>query len=51
MLWTLVTQSRRASFIASFSVPVPAVTGITSAPKSFMRKTLACWRSMSVVPM
>ena len=28
-----------------------AVTGITSAPRSVMRKTLACWRSMAVVPM
>jgi tryptophan synthase beta chain len=37
---TLATQSRSASFIASFSVPAPEVTGRTSAPSSFMRKTL-----------
>ena len=36
---TLVTQSRIASFMASFSVPRPLVTGMTSAPSSFMRKT------------
>jgi hypothetical protein len=34
-----VTQSRSASFIASFSVPRPEVTGTTSAPSSFIRKT------------
>jgi len=37
---TLATQSRIASFIASFSVPAPEVTDTTSAPSSFMRKTL-----------
>ena len=29
----------QASFIASLSVPRPLVTGTTSAPRSFMRKT------------
>ena len=48
---TLVTQSRSASFIASFSVAAPDVTGRTSAPSSFMRKTLGFCRSMSVAPM
>ncbi len=47
---TLVTQSRSASFIASFSVPCPEDTGRTSAPSSFMRKTFGAWRSTSVAP-
>ena len=34
---TFVTQSRRASFVASFSVRVPDVTGTTVAPSSCMR--------------
>jgi ATP synthase subunit 6 len=36
--------------IASFSVAAPEVTGTTSAPSSFMRNTLGCWRSTSVAP-
>ena len=32
-----MTQSRSASFMASFSVPAPLVTGLTLAPSSFMR--------------
>ena len=47
----MVTQSRSASFIASFSVPRPLVTGTTSAPSSFMRKTFGFCRSTSVAPM
>ena len=37
--------------MASFSVPWPEVTGTTSAPSSFMRKTLGAWRCTSVAPM
>ena len=48
---TLVTQSRRASFIASLSVRVPASTGITRAPRSFMRNTLSDCRATSSAPM
>jgi hypothetical protein len=48
---TVATQSRIASFIASFSVPAPDTTGRTSAPSSFMRNTLGCWRFTSVSPM
>ena len=35
---TLATQSRKASFIASFSVPAPDLTGRTSAPGNFIRE-------------
>ena len=48
---TLVTQSRRASFTASFSVREPLSTGITVAPSRRMRKTLSAWRSTSTLPM
>ena len=47
----VATQSRSASFIASLSVAAPAFTGRTSAPSSFMRKTLGAWRSTSIAPM
>jgi len=40
-----------ASFIASLSVAVPLLTGTTSAPRIFMRKTLGAWRRMSSSPM
>ena len=43
-LSTLATQSRSASFMASFRVAAPEVTGRTSAPSSFMRMTLGAWR-------
>ena len=42
---TFVTQSRIASFIASFSVACRRSTGMTFAPSSFMRKTFSAWRS------
>ncbi|MEZ4769532.1 MAG: hypothetical protein R2844_14020 [Caldilineales bacterium] len=48
---TLVTQSRIASLMASFNVRLPLSTPRTSAPSSFMRKTLGAWRAMSTVPM
>ena len=48
---TVATQSRSASLIASLSVPLPPVTGTTSAPRSFMRNTLSAWRSTSTAPM
>jgi len=48
---TFVTQSRIASDVASFSVLVPAETGTTVAPRSFMRSTLGFWRRMSSSPM
>ena len=51
MVSTLVIQSRIASFIASFSVPAPALTGITSAPSMRIRTTLGRWRRMSSSPM
>ena len=51
MFATLVTQSRSASFIASFRVREPDITGRTSAPSAFMRITFGCWRSMSTAPM
>ena len=51
MSLTFVTQSRSASFIASFSVRAPEVTETTSAPSSFMRKTFGCCRAMSTSPM
>ena len=46
-----MTQSRSASFTASFSVLLPDSTGMTLAPSSRIRKTLSAWRSMSSVPM
>ena len=48
---TDATQSRSASLTASFSVALPLVTGITSAPMSSMRNTLRRWRSTSTAPM
>jgi hypothetical protein len=48
---TLVTQSRSASFMASFRVRVPDCTGTTSAPSIFMRKTFGFCRSTSTAPM
>ena len=43
----MVTQSRMASLVASFSVAVPAPTPRTSAPSSRMRNTFSCCLSMS----
>ena len=51
MFCTVAAQSRSASFTASFSVFVPAVTGTTSVPSSFMRATLGACRRMSSSPM
>ena len=51
MVRTLVTQSRSASFTASFKVLDPLSTGITVAPRSFMRYTLTAWRATSTLPM
>ena len=51
MSCTFATQSRSASFIASFSVAAPLVTGTTSAPSSFMRNTLGCLPLHVVAPM
>jgi hypothetical protein len=48
---TVATQSRSASFVASFSVRVPDSTVRTSAPSSFMRYTLSCCRRTSSAPM
>ena len=48
---TLLIQSRKASFTASRKVREPLVTGRTSAPRSFMLKTLGRWRRMSSSPM
>ena len=48
---TLVTQSRIASLIASFSVRLPMVTGTTSAPSSRIRATLSACRRVSSSPM
>ena len=45
------TQSRMASLMASLSVRLPMVTGMTSAPSSFMRATLSAWRRVSSSPM
>mmetsp|Transcript_16968 Transcript_16968/g.44883 ORF Transcript_16968/g.44883 Transcript_16968/m.44883 type:complete len:236 (+) Transcript_16968:744-1451(+) len=47
----LVTQSRMASLMASFSVFEPLRAGLTVAPRIFMRKTFRAWRSMSTAPM
>jgi hypothetical protein len=47
---TLVTQSRSASFIASFSVLGAGFTG-NLAPSIFMRKTFGFCRSTSTAPM
>ena len=37
--------------LALFSVAAPAVTGNTSAPRSFIRNTFGCCRSISRAPM
>jgi hypothetical protein len=50
-LSTLVTQSRSASFIASFSVPCAGGHRTILAPSSFMRNTFGACRSTSVSPM
>ena len=47
----LVTQSRKASEIASLSVRVPLVTVRTSAPSRRMRYTFSAWRWVSSSPM
>ena len=39
-----------ASLVASLSVPVPLVTGITVVPSNFIRKTLRACRSISSSP-
>ena len=51
MVRTWVTQSRSASLTASFRVFDPLSTGMTVAPRSFMRKTLSAWRATSTLPM
>ena len=51
VLSTVVTQSRNASFMASLSVLVPAVTGTTVAPSMRIRDTLSAWRRVSSSPM
>ena len=51
MVRTFVTQSRRASLMASLRVLLPESTGTTLVPSSFIRLTLGCWRRMSSVPM
>ena len=48
---TVLTQSRNASFMASFSVLVPAVTGITVAPSIRIRDTFSACRRVSSSPM
>ena len=40
-----------ASFTASFSVRLPEVTVLTSAPNNSIRKTLSSWRLVSTSPM
>src|ERR1035441_5211786 len=50
-LSTLVTQSRMASLMASFSVALPLATPSTRAPSMRMRKTLRRCRRMSSSPM
>jgi len=47
----VVTQSRIASLVASFSVRVPEVTGTTVAPINRIRNTFSAWRRMSSSPM
>ena len=51
MVATVATQSRNASFIASFKVAVPMVTGITSAPSMRILATFSAWRRVSSSPM
>ena len=51
MVSTVATHSRIASFTASFSVRLPDVTVLTSAPSSSIRKTLSSWRFVSTSPM
>ena len=47
----LVTQSRKASLMASLRVYDPEATAITSAPSSRIRATLSACRSVSTRPM
>ena len=51
MVWTLDTQSRKVSLIASFSVMLPMVTGTTSAPSIRILATLSACRLVSSSPM
>ena len=51
MLSTVATQSRIASFTASFNVWLPDVTASTSEPSKRMRKTFNSWRATSTAPM
>ena len=48
---TDAAQSRSASFTASLRVLEPAVTGTTSAPRSFIRDTFGACRRVSSSPM
>ena len=48
---TLVTQSRSASFIASFSVAAPEVTGARLRAEQFHAEQLGACRATSVAPM
>ena len=45
-----VGRTRIASLVASFSVILPEVTGMTVAPNISIFCTFACWRSTSVLP-
>jgi tryptophan synthase beta chain len=47
----ILLARRMASFMASFRVAAPEVTGLTVAPSRFMRKTLGFCRSTSTAPM
>jgi hypothetical protein len=48
---TVATQSRSASFTASFNVRLPLWTASTSAPSRRIRNTFSAWRSTSTAPM
>ena len=48
---TFATQSRRASFIASFRVLLPVLTAITSAPRSRILATFRDCLTVSTSPM
>ena len=47
----VVTQSRKASLMASLSVRLPVVTGTTSAPSIRIRATFSACRRVSSSPM
>ena len=47
----MATQSRNASFIASFSVRLPEATGMTSAPSMRIRETFSACLRVSSSPM